>query len=171
MTFFFKVEVDGGIIDVFPAWHDGEHLWSPWSTCLDCGGDLLKDMRTREFHGHEVLVPARAEEFLALKYGEGWRTPDPAWEVKARPIEYPFRKIPVQPGGPRQDRRGCPKTRGTTGSEPWRCGAAGSLKGRFKASRFGDLPRRIRRASGYSVSAAIRERMRSMMSLVLMPGV
>jgi hypothetical protein len=149
MTFFFKVEVDGGIIDVFPAWHDGEHLWSPWSTCLDCGPDLLKELEQRDFHGRNVLVPARAEIFLALKYGEGWRTPDPAWEVKARPIEYPFRKIPFN-----QDdrsriveaaRRIAGHDRiGTVEMRP----AARSLKGRFKASRFGDLPRRVRARLG-----------------------
>ena len=91
MPFFFKVRIEGGDIDVFPAWHDGTFLWSPWKTCLRCSGNLLKQLRRRSFYDHEVLVPADAERFLALKYGDNWRAPDPAWQARPRPdIVYPF---------------------------------------------------------------------------------
>lgn len=93
-NFFFKVTMQGVSIDVFPAWHDGRVLWSPWSTRLKCDPGLLEDMVDCEFHGRRVLVPARAEEFLELKYGKGWRTPDPAYRVQALPREaYPFRRM------------------------------------------------------------------------------
>jgi hypothetical protein len=92
---FFKIRTEGVNIDVFPAWHDGRILWSPWSTRLECDGGLLEEMVECEFHGRRVLVPARAEEFLELKYGKGWRTPDPTYRVQALPREaYPFRRIP-----------------------------------------------------------------------------
>jgi hypothetical protein len=91
MPFFFKVKIEGGDIDVFPAWHDGKILWSPWKTCLRCSGNLLKRLRRKSFHGHDVLVPTDAERFLALKYGDNWRTPDPAWQAKAKPdVVYTF---------------------------------------------------------------------------------
>lgn len=93
-TLFFKVRTERCTIDVFPTWHDGRFLWSPWSTRLECDGGLLEDMVDCEFHGRRVLVPARAEEFLELKYGKGWRTPDPSYRVKPLPGEaYPFRLI------------------------------------------------------------------------------
>jgi hypothetical protein len=95
VNFFFKVRVGKCAIDVFPAWHDGEVLWSPWSTRIECDGDLLKALVEHEFHGRRVLVPARAEEFLQQKYGAGWRTPDPAYRMQSLPsLSYPFRRIP-----------------------------------------------------------------------------
>jgi hypothetical protein len=96
MNFFFKIRSRDGIVDVFPAWHDGRVLWSPWSTRLECNEeDLLKQVEERRFHGRRVLVPARAERFLELKYGANWRTPDPAYRVRELPPEaYPFRRIP-----------------------------------------------------------------------------
>lgn len=96
MNFFFKIRFRGGIVDVFPAWHDGRVLWSPWSTRLECGErDLLKQVAEGTFHGRRVLVPARADRFLELKYGANWRTPDPAYRVRELPPEaYPFRRIP-----------------------------------------------------------------------------
>lgn len=84
-NFFFKIRIEGVNIDVFPAWHDGRILWSPWSTRLECDRGLLEDLVDCEFHGRRVLVPARAEEFLELKYGKGWRTPDPTYRVQALP--------------------------------------------------------------------------------------
>jgi hypothetical protein len=91
MPFFFKVKIAGGDIDIFPAWHDGTFLWSPWTTCLRCSPNLLKQLVRKSFCGHDVLVPADAEKFLMLKYGDDWRTPDPAWQVRARPgVVYPF---------------------------------------------------------------------------------
>jgi hypothetical protein len=146
MTFFFKVEIDGGVIDVFPAWHDGHVLWSPWSTCLECNEDVLKQVTQRDFLGHRVFIPADAERFLALKYGEGWRAPDPGYQVKARPdIVYPFRKIAFDEA----DRSRIIKAaREIAGSD--KIGAVElrpvgrSLKARFKTSPFGDLPRQIR---------------------------
>lgn len=94
MPFFFKVMIEGGDIDVFPAWHDGKFLWSPWKTCLRGSENLLKQLRRKSFYGHDVLVPADAERFLALKYGDNWRTPDPAWQAKPRPdIVYPFDNV------------------------------------------------------------------------------
>ena len=95
MNFFFKIRIEKCVIDVFPTWHDGDVLWSPWSTRLQCEGDLLKHLVEREFYGHRVLVPAKAERFLELKYGEGWRIPDPTYRVQALPsLAYPFRRIP-----------------------------------------------------------------------------
>lgn len=96
MNFFFKIKFRNGIVDVFPAWHDGRVLWSPWSTRLECGeNDLLTQVEERSFHGRRVLVPARADKFLELKYGADWRTPDPAYRVRElAPEAYPFRRIP-----------------------------------------------------------------------------
>jgi hypothetical protein len=93
-NFFFKIRTEGVAIDVFPAWHDGRILWSPWSTRLECDVGLLEDLVEIEFHGRRVLVPARAEEFLELKYGKGWRTPDPTYRLQPLPREaYPFRPL------------------------------------------------------------------------------
>jgi hypothetical protein len=95
VNFFFKVRHKGSHIDVFPAWHDGESLWSPWATRLECEDNPLRQLVEREFHGRRVLVPAQAETFLRLKYGENWRTPDPSYRVQALPREaYPFRRMP-----------------------------------------------------------------------------
>jgi hypothetical protein len=92
---FFKLRTpEGGTIDVFAAWHDGERLWSAWTTCLDCDPGILAEMREIDFHGATVLVPKRAEDFLALKYGPGWRVPDPGYRAGQRQgIEYPFRRL------------------------------------------------------------------------------
>ena len=98
-NFFFKIKSEGVLIDVFPTWHDGRILWSPWSTRLECDRGLLEDLVECEFHGRRVLVPARAEEFLELKYGKGWRTPDPTFRVQVLPGEaYPFRRLRFSAG-------------------------------------------------------------------------
>jgi hypothetical protein len=92
---FFKIRTERCVIDVFPVWHDGLFLWSPWSTRLECDGGLLNELVECELHGRRVLVPARAEEFLELKYGKAWRTPDPSYRVQQLPDDaYPFRRIP-----------------------------------------------------------------------------
>jgi len=92
MGCFFKFRApDAGNIDVFPAWHDGTNLWCPWTTCLPCDETLLEETVETDFAGNAVLVPQRAETFLELKYGHGWRVPDPTYRPKARDdIVYPF---------------------------------------------------------------------------------
>jgi hypothetical protein len=93
MSFFFKVGVNGGFIDVFPVWHDGEYLWSPFATRLPCKRDLLVSLKEIDFLGHRVNIPARAETFLELKYGPGWRQPDPAYRMQPAAEKFPFRKL------------------------------------------------------------------------------
>lgn len=92
MGCFFKFRApEAGIIDVFPAWHDGANLWCPWTTCLPCDETLLDETVEADFGEHTVLIPKRAETFLELKYGHGWRVPDPTYRPKAREdIVYPF---------------------------------------------------------------------------------
>ncbi|MBW8190743.1 LicD family protein [Neiella marina] len=43
--------------------------------------DLLEPLGTREFKGHTFYVPAKVEGFLEDRYGEGWVTPDPTYEM------------------------------------------------------------------------------------------
>jgi hypothetical protein len=92
---FFKFRApDAGSIDVFPAWHDGDNLWCPWTTCLPCDEALLAEPMEADFAGNTVLVPQRAESFLELKYGHGWRVPDPTYRPKVRAdINYPFKTM------------------------------------------------------------------------------
>jgi hypothetical protein len=92
MGCFFKFRApDAGDIDVFPAWHDGTNLWCPRTTCLPCEETLLDEAVETGFGEDIVLVPSRAETFLKLKYGHGWRVPDPTYRPKARTdIVYPF---------------------------------------------------------------------------------
>lgn len=94
---FLKVSIgEGSKIDVFPAWHDGQRLWCPLTTCLDCDPDLLVEAEERDFHGTQALVPRRAEEFLALKYGPGWRIPDPGYRAASRKdVTYPFASFAI----------------------------------------------------------------------------
>ena len=42
--------------------------------------ELLSEFKFIEFYGNEFVIPLRAEEILAHKYGEDWRIPVKKWD-------------------------------------------------------------------------------------------
>jgi SAM-dependent methyltransferase len=75
---------DGSIggIDVFTAcWVEGR-LYMPSDTGFDLGRDTILPLGTVTLEGLEVPAPAQPEPLLEATYGEGWRTPDPAFQYE-----------------------------------------------------------------------------------------
>ena len=75
---------DGGSLDVFMGWMDGDNL-----NMYYAGGVLSRDrvlpLRKGHFKGYEVLIPNDSEALLRLIYGEGWHTPDPNFQWRPTP--------------------------------------------------------------------------------------
>jgi hypothetical protein len=74
----FKLQ-SGGVynIDLFPAWIADGRLHVYPHTCGDLPGDALMPLARCAVTG--LPIPARAEDMLAVNYGEGWRAPDPGF--------------------------------------------------------------------------------------------
>jgi hypothetical protein len=75
---------DGSVggIDVFTAcWIEGR-LYMPSDTGFELGRDTILPTGTVVLEGQEVPAPARPEVLLEATYGEGWRTPDPAFQYE-----------------------------------------------------------------------------------------
>lgn len=91
LGFFFKLRLGGDTIDIFPCWHDGQRLWVPWATSIQCAADLLKEQERVVFLEKEVYIPKGWEEFLSKKYGDNWRTPDPGYrDRRLNNVHYSF---------------------------------------------------------------------------------
>ncbi|MGW8566295.1 LicD family protein [Isoptericola sp. NPDC055881] len=69
-------------VDVFPLFVDGAttslHMEKMQLRTIDT--DIVLPPRTLTFKGHELLVPARPEAFLAERYGDGWSVADPFYD-------------------------------------------------------------------------------------------
>lgn len=84
-------------IDLFPAWiADGKlHVYP--HTCGDLPGTALLPLVTCKVTG--LPIPARAEEVLAVNYGEGWRVPDPGFSFPWSRANRRFRSFMDALGG------------------------------------------------------------------------
>ncbi|MCA9706737.1 MAG: LicD family protein [Myxococcales bacterium] len=77
----------GTSLDLFFFYEQGDTVWHAayWR------GHQLRyryprfSLERRRFMGRDVWVPSPPEDFLAAKYGPGWRTPDPRWHGMLAP--------------------------------------------------------------------------------------
>jgi hypothetical protein len=49
-----------------------------------CDAEFYTKLETIDFQGVPLKVPCRTEEYLALRYGETWRTPDPHFYTRSK---------------------------------------------------------------------------------------
>ena len=73
-------------LDVHAIWVEHGSLWIHPRANLSCKRDDFLPACKAIFHGHEVMIPARPEVFLAAYYGDDWRKPNPAYSTASRPF-------------------------------------------------------------------------------------
>ncbi len=75
---FFK---DGISIDFFFFYEEGSNLWhSAWLKKLQLKYKYPKfSLKKVVFLDHDFLAPEKEEQYLVIKYGQGWRVPDKKW--------------------------------------------------------------------------------------------
>lgn len=73
---------NGAVMDVFPCWRqDGAlHMHMESMKVRGIPEDAIYPRTSIEFRGSRFPAPARPEEFLRERYGEGWRTSDQFYE-------------------------------------------------------------------------------------------
>ncbi len=91
---FFKVGPGSSKLDFFPSWFENGHVWMPNSQMMSATADLMHPPREAEFLGRKVWLPNQPEAYLALHYGETWRTPDKHYrEVKPPGVMDGLRRV------------------------------------------------------------------------------
>ena len=95
---FFKVGRGSEVFDVFPAWYEDGRIWMRQSRSMAGPPDLMAPPVPAMFRGQPVYFPHRAEDYLALHYGPGWRHPDPLYqEEKAPGVEAVLARLSLTP--------------------------------------------------------------------------
>jgi Glycerophosphoryl diester phosphodiesterase len=69
-------------IDIFPIWQEGDRAYLAMESLRvrDVPFDQLFPVTAVNLYGQAFPAPAKPEAFLANRYGEGWRYPDPYYE-------------------------------------------------------------------------------------------
>ncbi len=79
LTGHIKYKFKNLIIDVMPAWLDGDYYNVSSFTSIQMNRDALVPLKEVLFRGVSVLIPSDPVCFLSLNYGEGWCMPDPTY--------------------------------------------------------------------------------------------
>ncbi|MCR6625258.1 MAG: LicD family protein [Pseudoxanthomonas sp.] len=79
------------MVDLFPSWDEGgmSHLHMQKMKIESIASDTLWPTSTLAFLGENLPVPQRPEEFLEVRYGAQWRSPDQFFEWPWRLQESP----------------------------------------------------------------------------------
>lgn len=91
---YFRWKVDDrDRIDVMPTWCQDGMIYRP--TFVGHPGDqsLILPLKKEKFYGHDIYIPNRSEDKLAMVYGESWRTPDRKFDKKTRKNEDTLRVV------------------------------------------------------------------------------
>lgn len=85
---------DGVHLDVRPVWSRGDgYVWMHKSAHLKMDIDGFRNVMPAVLRGARVWMPAGAEEFLRLYYGENWRVPDPGFSNSGKAEEEDVRRV------------------------------------------------------------------------------
>lgn len=76
------VQFGSDMIDIFPIWQEGDRAYLAMENLRvrDVPFDQLFPVTAVNLYGQAFPAPAKPEAFLANRYGEGWRYPDPYYE-------------------------------------------------------------------------------------------
>ena len=73
------------LLDIMPGWWQDGYFWCQAWTRLPLKRSDLEPFRQVAFLGRSVWIPNDPDTFLRHKYGERWKTPDPAYTPKRPP--------------------------------------------------------------------------------------